>query len=194
MRKIFVRNEVSDTDKIHRSNGFQFLVRGSPYVGAHARMNFRAANGAFAIAMRQSRRGCDTLHASASHSFESKRVGSFVPSRDKRPRFFNFRSVNRRSSPTGRPGWRSSSWILLYESSFFFLLSFFTFLRSVFKLFFDSWFELFIFESEFFLIFKIFRKFVETNIKRESFKWHEKFVFFLFFFYIIIVSFICASW
>lgn len=92
--KYSFETKVSDADKIiRRSNGFQFIVRGSRVTraGAHARMNFRAANGAFAIGMRQSRRGCDTLHASASHSFESKRVGSFVPSRDRRPRFFNFR-------------------------------------------------------------------------------------------------------
>lgn len=186
MRKIFVRNEVSDTDKIHRSNGFQFLVRGSPYVGAHARMNFRAANGAFAIAMRQSRRGCDTLHASASHSFESKRVGSFVPSRDKRPRFFNFRSVNRRSSPTGRPGWRSSSWILLYESSFFFLLSFFTSLRSVFKLFFDSLIWTFYFRTRIFFNYFYLKYFGNSwkRILKERVLNGMKNLFFFFFFFI----------
>lgn len=131
MRKIFVWNEVSDTDKtIHRSNGFQFIVHGSPYVGAHARMTFRAANGAFAIAMRQSRRGCDTLHASASHSFESKRVGSFVPSRDKRPRFFQL-SIGKSSILANGEVWVtddpraefSSMNRVFFFSSFIFFLS-----------------------------------------------------------------------
>lgn len=153
MRKIFVWNEVSDTDKtIHRSNGFQFIVHGSPYVGAHARMTFRAANGAFAIAMRQSRRGCDTLHASASHSFESKRVGSFVPSRDKRPRFFQL-SIGKSSILANGEVWVTDDPRAEFSSMnrvFFFLLLFFSSPRSVLKLFFDSWFELFIFERDFF--------------------------------------------
>lgn len=66
--------------------------------------------------------------------------------------FFNFRSVNRRSLPTGRSGWltilelNSPLWI----EFFFFLLLFFSSPRSVLKLFFDGWFELFIFERDFF--------------------------------------------
>ena len=188
--KYSFETKVSDADKIiRRSNGFQFIVRGS-----RALVRMRGWIFARQTVRLQSRCGRAAVAATpctrppVTRSNRSGSVRSFLREIDGHA--FSTFDFGKSSILANRGGLGDDprAEFSSDESSSFFL-SFFFYLSSASVFWIILRWLIFIFEREFF--FQFLKYLVETNIERERvFEWHEKFVsffsiFFFFFFFCI---------